>query len=100
LPRLLGVLVDESVDALEQRVFEALLDRGAAPGLLDLLRGGAGPCAFEPLGVVDEPLGGVGAAVEQHVLDFVEQLRLGISSYTSSMPALTMPMSMPALMAW
>ena len=34
--------------------------------------------ALDALGVLDEPLGRVGAAVEDHVLDELEQLRLDV----------------------
>ena len=66
----LGVLVDELVDALEQRVFEPLLDRLLAPGevFLDLLAADA----LEALGELEHPLGGVGAAVEKDVFHVLE----------------------------
>jgi hypothetical protein len=84
----------KSVDALDAARVRGASRPGRCARLLgfDLLARRPG---LELLAVIDEALGGVGAAVEQHVLDEDEQLRR-ISSYTSSMPALTMPMSMPA----
>ena len=37
----------------------------------------AAPCALDRLGEREQPLGGVGAAVEQHVLDELEQVASG-----------------------
>jgi hypothetical protein len=50
-------------------------------------------------GDLQQPFRGVGPAVQDHVLDALQQLG-GISEYTASWPGLTMPMSMPAAMAW
>ncbi len=78
-PRLLGVGVDEGVDALDQRVGQPLLDRSLAPLLFSLLGGGgAGALGLEPLAEVDQALGGVGAAVQQDVLDQGAQLGLDL----------------------
>ena len=75
LARLLGVLVDVGVDALDEGVLEAFLDRRAAPGLVGLgLGGGTGGLLLQLLAVRDEPFRGIGAAVEQHVLDEPEQV--------------------------
>ena len=67
LPGLLGVFVDVLDDALEQGVLEPLLDGPGAPRFF--LGRGLGALALERFGEVDEPLGGVGTAVEEHVLD-------------------------------
>ena len=73
LARLLGVGVDEVDDALHERVRQPLLDGAVAPGVLPLpLAAGAVPLNF--VGEGDEALGGVGAAVEQDVLDELEQV--------------------------
>ena len=67
LARFLGIGIDEIDDALDQGVAEPFLDREGAPlrfflrhGLVDLL---------VTIGEGDEALGGVGASVEDHVLD-------------------------------
>ena len=66
-----GVLIDELVDALEQGVFEAFLDGIVAPRevLLDLLAA----LALVAFGQFEQALGGVGPAVEQDVLDVLQQ---------------------------
>ena len=46
---------------------------GLAPGEVFVLP--RLPVALDRFGELDQPLGGVGAAVEQHVLDPLEQLR-------------------------
>ena len=75
LPRLLGVLLDEVDDPVDERVREPLLDRRLAPGEVELaLRRPAG----DGRRVLDEPLGRVGAAVEEDVLDALEQVRLDV----------------------
>jgi hypothetical protein len=68
----LGVVFDELVDALDEGVREALLDGGVAPG--EVFFGAAGPLRGAALASgrsakFHEALGGVGAAVEDHVLD-------------------------------
>ena len=71
--RFLGVDGDEVGDAFQQGVFEALLDGRVAPlevGFYLL----AAALAFELLGVIDEDLRRVRTAIQQHVLDFDEQL--------------------------
>ena len=70
-PRLLGVGFDEIGDALDQGVGEAFLDGSPAPFLCDGLRLFF---LFDGLGEFDQALGGVGAAVEQDVLDQFEQV--------------------------
>ena len=71
--RLLRVLLYEVDDPVHERVSEPLADRGLAPGEIDHpLRRAAGDRAR----VLDEPLGGVGSAVEEDVLDPLQQLRL------------------------
>ena len=70
-PRLLGVGIDEINNALDQRVFEALLDGALAPFVLDDL---GLVLLFDGLGKLDEAFRGVGAAIEQNVLDQFEQV--------------------------
>ena len=67
-----GVFVDEPVDALEQGVFKAPFNGAVAPSqvFLDFLPA----LAFEAFGEIEQTLGGVRAAVEQHVFDALEQL--------------------------
>ena len=72
LPGFFGVFVDVLDDALQQRVLEPLFDRLAAPGFVG--RGGRAALPFDRLGVLDEPLGRVGPAVEEHVLDQLLEL--------------------------
>ena len=72
LARLLDVGLDEVDDAVDQRVRQALLHRRLAPAQVHLaLRA----TALHLLGTRDQPLGGVGPAIEQHVLDQFEQFR-------------------------
>ena len=97
LPRLLGVRLDEVDDAVDERVLEPLLDRARRAR-----RGRARRVVALPpdgLGDLDQPLGRVGPAVEDHVLDPLEQVRRDVL-VDASWPALTMPMSSPAWMAW
>ena len=70
LPRLLDVRVNKIHDALHQGVGQALLDRGRAPGVLDDL---GLALLLHGFGELDQPFRGVGAAVEQHILDQGEQ---------------------------
>ncbi|OPZ09737.1 MAG: hypothetical protein BWZ08_00202 [candidate division BRC1 bacterium ADurb.BinA292] len=70
--RLLDVLVDEFHDPLDQGVLQPFVDRQRAPGLGFLLRF-AGAFGLDAVGKLDQPFGGVGAAVEQDVLDPFEQ---------------------------
>ena len=67
LPGLLGIRLDEVRDAFDQGVAQALFDRPRSPDLLDLL--GRGRRALDGFGIGEEAVGGVGAAVEQGVLD-------------------------------
>ncbi len=71
LPGFLDVGVNEIHDALDQRMAEAFFDRALAPFILDDLRLAL---LFHRLGKLDQPLGRVGPAVEQHVLDQREQI--------------------------
>ncbi len=75
LPRLLCVLLDEVDDPVHERVLEPLLDRRLAPREVALA---PGAFAAHALGVLDEPLGRVGAPVEDDVLDALEQIRLDV----------------------
>ncbi len=65
------VLVDEFVDASQQGMLEAFLDRLFAPRkvFFDFLAA----LALEALGEFEQTLGRVGPAVEQHILDMLEQ---------------------------
>ena len=54
---------------------------------------------LDALGELDQPLGRVGAAIEECPRR-ARAARVGMSSYTPSCPALTMPMSSPARIAW
>ena len=71
LPRFLGVHFDKISDAPDERVTEAFFDTRLAPGLVSFYLFAA---ARDRFGERDEALGGVGAAVEQHVLDALEQV--------------------------
>ncbi len=71
LPRLLDVDLDEVDDAVHQRVRQPRRHRLIAPGVIVRpLRARA----LDAVGELDQPLGRVGTAVEQHVLDVREQL--------------------------
>ena len=74
LPRLLRVLLDEVDDAVHERVREPLLDRRLPPGevALPLRR-----AARDRARVLDQPFGRVLAAVEEDVLDELEELASG-----------------------
>ena len=74
-PGLLGVLLDEVDDAVHERVRQPLLDRRLAPGEVALARR---RLALDPLGELDQPVGRVVAAVEEHVLDQLEQVGLDV----------------------
>ena len=56
--------------------------------------------AAHGLCVLDEPLGRIGSPVEDDVLDALEQVRRDVARRATSWPALTMPMSRPAAIAW
>ena len=72
---LLRVLLDEVDDSVDERVREPLPDRGLAPGEVELpLRRASGHRA----GVLDQPFGRVRPAVEEDVLDPLEQLGLDV----------------------
>ena len=71
LPCLLRVLLDELVDAVHERVLEALFDRGLAPREIELLLHGAAP---DVLGERHHALGRVRPPVEDDVLDVLEQI--------------------------
>ena len=72
LARLLGVGDDELVHALDQRVLQPLLDRPAAP--FGVLRLGDLAGALVLGRELEQPLGGLRVAVEDHVLAGVAQL--------------------------
>ncbi len=76
LPGFFHVDVDIVDDALNERVLEPLLDGAVSPGRIGLvfLCG----LSLKSRAVGDEPLGGVRAAVENHVLDPLAQGRLDV----------------------
>ena len=76
LPRLLGVLLDEVDDRRARARARAAPRPGASRQRQVELAARA--LAAHALGVLDEPLGRVGAAVEDDVLDALEQLRLDV----------------------
>ena len=71
LARLLGVAVDEFVDAFEQGVFEPFFDGVGAPR--EVFLDSFASLAFKAFGEVEQPFGAIGAAVEQYVFDVFEQ---------------------------
>ena len=75
LPRLLGVVDDVIGDAVHERVAEPAVHVLLAPGIRVLLPRGTGARVAVALGDLQQALGGVGAAVEQHVLDRVSGAR-------------------------
>ena len=75
LARLLDVLLDEVDDPVHERVLEPLADRRLAPRDVLLPLDGRPLVAAREL---DEPLGRVGPAVPDDVLDVLEQLRLDV----------------------
>ncbi len=76
LARLLGVGLDEIGEAVHQRMRQPLVHRPFAPGEIGLLLLLALPVEF--LRQRQQPLGGVGAAVEHHVLAGLAQFRIEI----------------------
>ena len=73
--RLLGVLLDEVDDPVHERVRQALGDGRLAPREVELALRRA---ARDRRRVLDETLGRIGAAVEDDVLDALEELRLDV----------------------
>ena len=73
LPRLFGVDLDEIDDAVHQRVREPRFDRAFAPRQIG--RRACVPAPFTCSANVTMPLGRVRAAVEDDVLDVLEQIR-------------------------
>ena len=71
LPRLFDVLLDEVDDAVDERVRQPRLDRAVAPGQIVLLLRAR---ALDRRGELHQPLGGIRAAVEDDVLDALEQI--------------------------
>ena len=69
LPRLFGVVDDVIGDAVHQRVAEPAVHILLAPGVRVLVPRGTGTRVAVALGDLEQALGGVGPAVEQHVLD-------------------------------
>ncbi len=76
LTRLLDVLLDVVDDPVHERVLEPLLDRLFPPGEVDLtLR----RTSLHALGVLEQTFRGIGPAIEDEILDELEQLG-GMSS--------------------
>ncbi len=75
LAALLGVGLDVLNDALDEGVLEALAHRPAAPFGLGLLGPAGAGRLPDRLGEVYQPLGGVGAAEQQHVFDPLQEVR-------------------------
>ncbi len=74
LARLLRVGLDEIGDAVDERMREALLDRAFAPGEILLLGFRAAAVALEARRGLEQTVGGVGTAVQDHVLGKLAQL--------------------------
>ena len=74
--RLLGIGLDEGVDSLHQRVRQPLRHRAAPPGIYLGLRTHR---RNHGRSVCDEPLGGIGPAVEDEVFDHPEQRGLNLA---------------------
>ena len=71
LPRLLHIRLDEIDDALDQRVRQSVFDGLLAPGLFldfDLV------LFLHRFGEGQQPVGGIRAAIQQHVLDQLQQI--------------------------
>ena len=73
--RLLGVLLDEVDDSVHERMREPLLHRRLAPGEIELA---LGRTAGDRPGPVHQPLRRVGAAVEEHALDALQEIGLDV----------------------
>src|SRR5260221_1219855 len=71
LPRLFRVSVDVIHDAFDQGVAEALFNRALTPGVFKHL---GLVFLFYRLGEFNQPLGGIGTAVEQNVLNQFQQV--------------------------
>ena len=74
----LGIGFDVGVDAFDQRVRKALLDRAVAPFFGLLFTRDCSACAFQRFAEFHQALGRVGTAIQQHVLDQHFQLRLDL----------------------
>jgi hypothetical protein len=94
-PRLLRVLDDVLRDALHEGVHQPVAHRGAAPGLI---LGGVLLLPLEAVGEFHEPLGRIRPAVEDHVLDALEQVLRDVR-VDAQLSALTIPIVIPALAA-
>ncbi len=68
---LLGVVDDKLVDAVDQRILEALRDLELAPGKILLFRGSPRFLVLVLLGYLEEFLRGIGRAIQHDVLDGV-----------------------------
>ncbi len=73
LPRFFRVLFDEPVDAFDQGLDQPLFDGARAPGKFLFRRFLA--LRFDGFGEFHQPLGGVRAPVQQHVLNPLQQFR-------------------------
>ena len=72
--RLLRVGVHKIHDALDERVLEAFLDGALAPGEIGGRGGAAAGFRFDRVREIDEPLGGIVAAVEEHVFNEIAKV--------------------------
>ena len=72
--RLLRIGVHEIHNALDERVLEAVLDGAFAPGEIGSRGGAAAGFRFDRVREIDEPLGGIVAAVEEHVFNEIAKV--------------------------
>ena len=98
---LLARLLDVGLDEVDRSPCTSACDSRSSTGASRQARSTSRfvPAPFTVSANSHQPLGGVGPAVEDHVLDVLEQILRDVL-VDASWPALTMPMSMPALMAW
>ena len=80
LPGILDVLLHMVGHALHQSVCQPRVDVEAPPGVG--LRRVGGIALLHRLGIFDEPVGGVGAAIEEHVLDPFQQVLVDVSIHS------------------
>ena len=78
LARFLGVGLDVVGDAVHERMRQALLDRSLAPGEVLLLSLRAAAVALELRRRFEQPVGRIRAAVEDHILAQLTQLRIDV----------------------
>ena len=76
MPGLLGVLLNEFRDAIDQCVAQAVGDGFFAPFLV--CGGSLLFYALKLLGKINKPISRIGPAIEQHVLHVLEQFRFNL----------------------